>query len=112
MKPKETKTSEFGAGENLLLDQAGRMDGLYTKKPELPESFQGEVFRGKIGVRTFLGLVDGEVMICVTGVTLSVLRFQEAWVLCTHGHQVVNMFHWGVFTPVKQLEKCASDTIT
>ena len=61
MKPKETKTSEFGAGENLLPDQAGRMDGLYTKKPELPESFQGEVFRGKIGVRTFLGLVDGEV---------------------------------------------------
>ena len=27
------------------------------------------------------------------GVTLSVLRLQEAWGLCAHGHQVVNIFH-------------------
>ena len=29
-----------------------------------------------------------------------------------HGHQVVNFFHWvGVLASIKQLRKCASDSI-
>ena len=34
-------------------------------------------------------LADGE----VTGLTLSVLRHQEAWGLGAHSHQAVNFFH-------------------
>ena len=46
------------------------------------------------------------------GLTLSSLRLQEAWGLCAHGHQVVNVFHLvGVLASVKQLRKCASDTV-
>ena len=47
------------------------------------------------------------------GFTLSVLRLQEAWELCAHGHRVVNIFHLvgEAFTFVKQLRKCAPDTV-
>ena len=46
------------------------------------------------------------------GLTLSVLRLQEAGGLCAQGHQVLNIFHLvGVFTSVKQLRKGASDTV-
>ena len=47
------------------------------------------------------------------GSTVSVLRLQEAWGLCAHGQQVVNILHllWGAgFPSVRQLRKCASAT--
>ena len=44
--------------------------------------------------------------------TLSVLRLQEAWGLCAHGPQVVNLFHLlGGFDICKELGKCASHTV-
>ena len=47
------------------------------------------------------------------GLILSVLSLQAAWGLGAHGHQVVNIFHLvEVLASVKQLRKCASDTVT
>ena len=46
------------------------------------------------------------------GLTFSILRHQQIWGLCTHGHQVANFFHFvAVLTPVKQFRKCSSDII-
>ena len=44
------------------------------------------------------------------GLTLSVLRYQQVWGLCAHGHRLVHFFHLvGVLASVKQLGKHASD---
>ena len=49
------------------------------------------------------------------GLTLSIFRLQEAWGLWAYVHQVVNMSHLVArvegLASVKQLRKCASDTI-
>ena len=47
------------------------------------------------------------------GFTLTILRLQEAWGLHDHGHQVLNIFRLvGVLASMKQLRKCASDTVS
>ena len=46
------------------------------------------------------------------GLTFSIIRHQQIWGLCIHGHQVANLFHFvAVLTPVKQFRKCSSDII-
>ena len=44
-------------------------------------------------------------------VTLSILRLREVWGLHAHDYQVVNFFHLVGLASVKELRKCASDTV-
>ena len=77
--------------------------GFCPKSPELPEVF-GQTFLkarwGRWGRRLCDQLMHNSLThwwwgnrVVSQGFTLSVLRLQEAWGLCAHGHQVVNIFH-------------------
>ena len=50
---KQTETSEFGAEKGLLQDQGRKTDGMYSRKPELPNDLQGEIFKRKIWGKGF-----------------------------------------------------------
>ena len=62
---KQPKMPESEAEEGLLQDPVRRRGWLVPKPSELPEGFQGEVLKAKLGVRaaecvTFFRLASGE----------------------------------------------------
>ena len=88
-----------------------RMDDWCLKPLKLPEGFEQSISKGQVRVAG-LRVCDQFVHSSLISWWWSILRLQKVWGLCAHGHQIINFFHlMRVLTSVKQLRKCASDSI-
>ena len=91
-----------------------------AQEPELPNEFQQKPRWGRKCPRVCDQLMHSSLIgwwwgnrVMSKGLTFSILREQQVWGLCIHGHQVANVFHFAaVLTPVKQFKKFSSDIIT
>ena len=84
---------------------------LVFETPQTSWGFEQNIPKGQVRV-SGLRVCDQLVHSSLISWWWSILRLQKVWGLCAHGHQIVNFFHlMRVLTSVKQLRKCASDSI-